>query len=137
MTPAPADQAAPVETTAALPSVLIVDYNLAVRSALQEYLGACGYRVFTANGLAATKWFFESDRHADIVVSEVEFNGSNDGFALAQWLRRNRPEVQVLLTGSPERMAGRAARLCERSETLHKPYDHAELERRIRSLARR
>ena len=52
-----------------------------------------------------------------------------DGFGLAQWVRRERPWLKVILTSGAARTAKEAGDLCEQGPVLAKPYDHAELER--------
>ena len=78
----------------------------------------------------------EADVRIDIVFSDVNMPGSMDGFGLAQWVRRERPWLQVILTSGAARTAKEAGDLCEQGPILAKPYDHAELERHIRTCWR-
>ena len=56
------------------------------------------------------------------------------GFGLAQWICRERPDIKVVLSSGVARSAKAAGELCEHGPTLAKPYEHADLERRIRAL---
>jgi len=56
-----------------------------------------------------------------------------DGFALSQWVRANRPGLDVILAGSVSRAASAAADLCEEG-TLPKPYESQVVVDRIRRL---
>src|SRR5215472_4815108 len=42
----------------------------------------------------------KSELAIDVVFTDVEMPGSMDGFALAQWSRSNRPDIDVILAGS-------------------------------------
>jgi CheY-like chemotaxis protein len=64
------------------------------------------------------------------VFSDIQMPGSMDGVGLAHWVRRERPWLKVILTSG-------AARAAKEAGVLAKPYDHAELERHIRSLLAR
>jgi DNA-binding response OmpR family regulator len=56
--------------------------------------------------------------------------GSMDGFELARWVRRVRPEVKTILTSGVARPIGAAHDVD--GAFLAKPYSHPELVRRIR-----
>ena len=59
-----------------------------------------------------------------------------DGFALARWIGRNRPDVKVVMTSALERSANLAADLREHRPLLEKPYHEKLLLERIhRALA--
>lgn len=75
----------------------------------------------------------EAKVRVDIVFSDINMPGSIDGFGLAHWVRRERPDLKVILTSG----AGHGARAEADAPVLAKPYDHAELERRIRALLAR
>jgi DNA-binding response OmpR family regulator len=60
--------------------------------------------------------------------------GSVDGFSLARWIRENRPGLEVVLVGTPERAANAAGELCEEGPTLAKPYEPQILVDRIKQL---
>jgi len=56
-----------------------------------------------------------------------------DGFALSQWLRANRPGIDVILAASMRRAAYEAADLCD-SGKLPKPHEPQLVMDRIRRL---
>ena len=76
----------------------------------------------------------EADVPVDIAFSDIAMPASMDGFGLAQWIRRERPGIKVILTSGVARSAKAAGELCEHGPMLAKPYEHADLERRIRAL---
>jgi hypothetical protein len=70
----------------------------------------------------------------DVVLSEIDIPGSMNGFGFAQWARSVRPEMKILLAGTPERTVRNAAELCEVGPTLKRPYDHKLVLDRIKRL---
>ena len=119
------------------PRVVVVEHDILVRTVVAAYLRECGYDVVEVAQATEAIAVLQSDIRVDIVFSEVGLSGGLDGFGLAQWVRRERPSVKVILTAGSERTANAAGDLCEHGPILAKPYDHAELARRIRSLTLR
>jgi len=114
-----------------------VEDDVLVRSVVAAYLRECGFDVIEANGADEAIRVLQAEVQVDIVFSDVNMPGSMDGFGLAQWVRRERPWLRVILTSGAARTAKEAGNLCEHGPILAKPYDHAELERNIRSLLAR
>jgi CheY-like chemotaxis protein len=94
-----------------------------------DYLRTCGYRVLEAGGDRAQGRCAHRG-----VFNDVQMPGEMDGWALARWVRRERPEVRVILTSGLLRTTESAGDLCEEGPLLQKPYSHIELEHRIRLL---
>src|SRR5947209_3557667 len=115
-------------------TVLIVEADIVVRHPLAEYLRECGYTVLEASNLDQARPFFsQPNRVIDMVLADVHSPGAG-GFALAQWIRAHHPATKILLAGSIEAVAGKAAETCEKGPTLRKPYDHQIVLNRIRQL---
>jgi hypothetical protein len=57
----------------------------------------------------------------DVVLSEIDIPGSLNGFGFAQWARSARPELKIVLAGTPERTVQNVAELCEVGPTLKRP----------------
>lgn len=116
-------------------SVLLVDSELAVRLALAEYLRECGLRVIeaatTEEAILAIR---SSGRAIETVLCSVTANGSVNGFGLAQWVRKNHPEIDVALAGSIEAAAGAAADICEEAPHLIRPYQPQSVVDHIKRL---
>ena len=110
------------------PTILVVEDDVLVRNLVAAYLRECGFDVIEANGADEAIRVLQASVPVDIVFSDVHMPGSMDGFGLAQWMRRERPELKIILTSGAAKDAG---------QILAKPYDHAELERHIRSLLAR
>lgn len=115
--------------------VLIVDDEPAVLFALSEALAdrRRGTKVATAaNGHEAVA-ILESEK-VDLVVTDLRMP-EMDGFELLAWLRRSFPHLPVVvMTGFH---AETAARLDDGAlEVLEKPFDVAELKRRVAEMLR-
>jgi CheY-like chemotaxis protein len=119
------------------PTILVVEDDVLVRSLVAAYLRECGFDVIEANGADEAIRVMEAEVRVDIVFSDIQMPGSMDGFGLAQWVRRERPWLKVILTSGAARTARAAGDLREHGPILAKPYDHAELERHIRTLLAR
>lgn len=120
------------------PAVLVVDDEVLVRMVIADYLRDCGYRVVEADsGDEAMEILTTVDFAIDAVFSDVQMPGEIDGFALALWLRRERPEIRVMLTSGVARACDAARALCEDGPLLEKPYHTADVERRLRTLLAR
>ena len=114
-------------------TVLVVEDELFVREPIAEYLRDCGYHVLEAGDARQAISMIESVEGVDVVFSDVRMPGDMDGFALAQWLRLNHPQVSILLTSGyygSRKTSGPE----EDVKLIEKPYSQAQVLRRIKSL---
>jgi DNA-binding response OmpR family regulator len=119
-------------------SILVVDGEILTRLEICAYLRACGFRVIEAvNAEEAVSVLTEPALAVDLVMSDVNLPGPMDGFALAQWIRRERQGIPIILVATPERATHVAADLCASGPMLTKPYDAQILLDRIRRLLSR
>lgn len=116
------------------PVVLVVEDEVLIRMVVAEYLRDCGYLVIEAGSAHEALALFKADVEVDVVFSDIQMPGPMDGFGLAQWVRQNRPGVEVILTSGAASAADRAADLCEEGPLLQKPYESDEVDRRIKQL---
>jgi CheY-like chemotaxis protein len=115
-------------------TLLVVEDEVLIRMIVSDYLRRCGYRVIeAANADEAMVLLQHSEIEVDVVLSDIEMPGSMDGFALSQWLRKNRPDIDIILTGTLSRAADAASELCE-SGPLPKPYEPQMAVDRIKRL---
>ena len=116
-------------------TILVVEDEVLIRLVIAEYLRDCGYRVFeAAHADEALLVLRQAERPVDVVFTDIEMPGSMDGFALAQWVRANRPDVDVILAGSVNRAVQAASDLCDQQDHVPKPYDPQTVHDRIRRL---
>ena len=119
-------------------TVLVVEDEVLIRLVIAEYLRECGYRVHEAANADEALAVLEAPNVAvDIVFSDVIMPGSMDGFALARWIRANRPQIDVVLTSGIDRSAEIAGVLCEAGPLLEKPYEPQSVVDRIKQLLAR
>jgi CheY-like chemotaxis protein len=115
------DSAAP---QASLSFILIVDGDVLSRHVIADYLRHCGYAIVeAANTDEAFVALGEPTLSIDVILCDVSAVGPRSGFELAAWVRNNRPELEVRLTGSVEMTAQTAADLCESGPHLERPYE--------------
>jgi CheY-like chemotaxis protein len=116
---------------------LLVESNALMRMALAGYLRECGYAVLETDNPAEARQLLEAGTIADVAFIDLEATGQIDGFELAHWIRKTRPDLKVLLTSGVRRAAETAGDLCEHGPHLAKPYEHRDLEAQIRRLLAR
>ena len=113
-------------------TLLVVEDEDPVRDLISECLTDAGYRVLEASNVAQAKDTLFGNSSVELVFSDINMPGHEDGFALARWLREHHPEIKILLTsGVPqaiERTIGVAAPL------VAKPYQFSLVLQRIESL---
>jgi CheY-like chemotaxis protein len=112
--------------------VLVVEDEWIVRMAVADHLRSCGYRVLEAANADEARAMLEANDQVAIVFSDVQMPGSVDGFGLARWVRQHKPGIRVILTSGVVRAHEVARDLCEEGAFMEKPYDHDDLDRRIR-----
>ena len=105
-------------------SVLVIDGDIISRHAIADYLRHCGYVVVeAANTDEAMTALAETSLGIDVILCDIAAIGTRSGFELAQWVRDNRPGLEVRLAGSLEASANTAADLCETGPHLRRPYE--------------
>lgn len=115
--------------------VLILESDIIVRTEIAEYLRDCGYKVIEAvTGDEAMIMLEAPGVRINAILADVNASGSPDGFGLARWVRTNRHEIDVVLTGTVEKTAKEAGDLCEDGPVLSKPYDPQVVIDRIKRL---
>ncbi len=116
-------------------TVMVVEDDVLVRLALADYLRDCGYRVLEVETAEnAIRVLEHPDWDVDVVLSALVLGGATDGFALARWVRENRPGTAMILAGSAARAADAAGELCDSGPDLGRPYDPRLVVERIRQL---
>jgi len=120
------------ETLRGAETILFVEDEAFVREVTCEVLRSAGYRVLTAKNATEAMCYYEACRGAvELLLTDVVLPGET-GFALAVRLRRQNPELKVLLvTGYAEQMGRREAK---HEECLAKPFSTEALLQSVRDL---
>ena len=114
-------------------SILIVDGDVVSRHVIADYLRRCGYAVIAAGSTdEALVALGSSSLSIDVILCDVAAIGSRSGFELANWVRQNRPSLEVRLAGSVGKAASEAADLCETGPHLARPYEPQAVVRYIK-----
>lgn len=110
--------------------ILVADGDVIVRHAIADYLRDCGYNVIEcASSDEALTVLDDHDLAIEAMLCDAELGGSRNAFQLRTWVRENRPDVHMVLTGNVQRTADAAADICEDGPHLERPYDpHMVLE---------
>lgn len=116
-------------------AVLVIDGDVVSRHAIADYLRHCGYAVVeAANTDEAMTALAERSLGIDVILCDVAAIGAASGFELAQWVRDNRPGLEVRLAGSLDGAVKTAADLCETGPHLNRPYEPAAVVDYIKKL---
>jgi len=118
-------------STSGAPIVLIAEDEIAVRDAISFYLRICGLQVIEASSADEAILFLQSRAKIDLVFSDVQMPGRQNGLGLARWIRANRPKIPILLTSGDIKGSQMAKEICDDESFLAKPYDAEDLLTRI------
>jgi DNA-binding NtrC family response regulator len=116
------------------PAVLVVEDEVLLRLALADYLQECGFKVFGAASVAEAIEILQSETEVDVVFTDIELKGEQTGFDLAQWVRKHRSGLLLVLTSGDAKKATAAKELCEKEPFLAKPYDLDKVVKQLRAL---
>ncbi len=116
-------------------NVLLVEDDAGVREVVARALREGGFQVLDAGGAGdAMELATRAPGPVDVLVTDVVMPGMN-GKALAEELRRRRPELKVLfVSGYPDEIIGRHGVLDAGVEFLPKPFTPAALVERVGAL---
>jgi len=113
--------------------ILLADEDVIVRLGIAEYLRDCGLVVLEAATSQEAKSILQAGPDIDVLFSDAQLAGPESGFALAQWVRRNRPGVEIILEVSLESKTVAAFELCCPPDR-HKSFDSGALATKIRAM---
>jgi len=103
-------------------TILVVEDDVLVRLSVAEYLRRTDYRVLEASNANEAMAIFKAGEPIEVIFSDVDMPGGANGFELAQWVRREYPDVSVLLTASAENLTRTEGYGRENGPLLQKPY---------------
>lgn len=111
--------------------VLIVEDEILIRMLLSEALRHEGYAVIEAANADEALLVLHASPNPDVLVTDVRMPGTVDGFQLAAYVRRTRPELKVIITSGHAGADG-ARGLAD--VFLPKPYELGAIVGSIRTL---
>lgn len=113
-------------------TVLVADDDVLARIAIAEYLRECGFRVIEAAGGREAMTVLTNGPAINVLFADARLAGDDNGFALAQWARRAKPGLQVILSTGLTRKSEAAAHLCSHNQTSPPPA--TRLRERIQAM---
>jgi CheY-like chemotaxis protein len=111
--------------------ILVVEDEAMIRMFVAEYLQDCGHEVLEAGNVAEAKDIL-ADTPVDLVFSDINMPGSENGFALEKWVRRHYPATKVLLTSGFPHGPQDTCGLLE--PMIQKPFTCPALMQRIQAM---
>ena len=119
------------------PTVLIVEDEVLSRLAMAEYLRECGFHVIEAASGVEAQQLVLAGLKVDLVFSDITMPGGVDGIDLALWLMVQCDSAKVILTsGLPDALVKAKSACNQVLAFVPKPYDQADVAKRIRELLR-
>ncbi len=115
-------------------ALLLVEDDVLVRHAFGEYLRACGITVIEVVDADDAKAILVAGRAIHLLLSDAQLAGEGSGFILAQWVRRHRPEIEMVLTASLDNKARAAAEIVARFPHCKPSSDAAKLAARLNGM---
>lgn len=114
--------------------VLLVEADVLVRFAIGDYLRACRITVIEAVTADDAKAVLVAGPAIDVLLSDAQLADQGSGFVLAQWVRRHRPGVEIILTGSIASKAQAAAMITARFPDCKPDSDAATLAAKLSAM---
>jgi CheY-like chemotaxis protein len=81
-------------------TILLVEADVIIRFALAQHLRICGCIVIEVVSGSEARAVLLAGPVVDTVLADAQLAGDDNGFALAQWIRRHRKSIDVILTGT-------------------------------------
>jgi DNA-binding response OmpR family regulator len=117
-------------------TIIVVEPDAVVRMVIAKFLRECGFRVIEGAEASDVWAAIDNGVEVDVVFAEVRLADKTDGFSLASLLRQKHPEIDVILTSSPDSAAQKSKQLCE-DGPIGKPYHPEDVAARIKQLMAR
>jgi DNA-binding NtrC family response regulator len=114
-------------------TVLLVEADVLVRFAIAEHLRTCAITVIEAASADDAKAILVAGPECAILLSDAAL-AEGSGFALAQWVRRHRPKMEVILTASNASKAQAASDIAARDPDCRPPSDAAQLTAKLNAM---
>ena len=115
-------------------TILLVEADVIVRFAIADYLRTCDLVVVEVGSADEARAILVAGPTINVLLSDAQLAGGGSGFVLAQWVRRHRPDIDVVLTASIASKAQAAAELAARDPVCRPPSDAAGLLARLNGM---
>lgn len=127
---------AKTESPALRETILVVENDILVRHVVAEHLRGCGFAAIEAASAAEARKVIQHGPEIHILLSDARLAEPEGGFALAQWVRRRRPKMRIVLTSTMANKSRAVAAMCGKhgsADTLVRDRLNAVRLRRMRT----
>jgi DNA-binding response OmpR family regulator len=108
-------------------TILLVDDDEIIRSALRDLLGHKGFKVTVASSVVEALRLLNSERY-DVLLTDLHMPGAGDGLTVVSAMRHVNPTtVTILLSSFPEMEAAALAIRLQTDDILFKPMEISAL----------
>jgi DNA-binding NtrC family response regulator len=114
--------------------VLLAESDVLVRFALAEHLRSCDIIVVEAVNADDAKAILVAGPEIKILMSDAQLAGEASGFDLAQWVRRHRTGIEIVLTGSLASKVEAAVAIAARTPECVSGSDAATLTSKLNAM---
>lgn len=111
-------------------TILVIEDEVILRFVAGEMLREAGFEVVLTANADEALMYLSTGAHVSLVFSDVEMPGTMDGFALADRLAADRPDLAVILTSGRRWSSNQLGGIT----FIQKPYDLPELLDQISTL---
>jgi len=116
-------------------TVLVIDDEEPIRMLISDVLEEAGYRVLEASDGATGLKILQSERHVDLLITDVGLPGGFNGRQVADAARQTRPDLKVLfVTGYAENAVIGNGHLDPGMQVITKPFPMTALALRVREI---
>lgn len=92
--------------------ILLAESDVIARLALAQHLRACAHIVLEASDADEAKAILQAGQSCDVLLCDPQLTGKDSGFGVAQWVRRHRSKVRVVLAATLQAKALAVVELC-------------------------
>ena len=114
--------------------VLLAEADVLVRFSLADFMRACDVTVIEAVSADDARAILLAWPEVGVLMSDTQLAGEGGGFTLAQWVRRHRPKVEIVLTASVPGKAHAAAAFTARFPDCKPPCDAPALTAKLNAM---
>ena len=124
-----------IETQGGSESILVVEDDIAVQTAVADILVSLGYQVQTASDAQSALDLIDKGRTFDLLFTDVVMPGTLKSSELAKIAKKILPNIAILFTsGYTQNAIVHGGKLDAGIELINKPYRHSDLARKIRMV---
>ena len=124
------------ERAASRQTIVVAEDDILLRHVLAEYLRGCGFNVVEVSSALEARKLIEHGVKVYLLLADARLAGQEDGFALAQWVRRSHPTIRVMLTSTLANKSRAVGKICGKCETDTLVHDRMQA-KRARGTTRR